>query len=105
LSVLDFLSRPEAQRDFASKVHYEDYASEFYCWWLDDFHPDSDLFRATFSDADVAVLKRFTAQWQAADARLGDVPRDISQLLSQDDWQLVVKAAREALERLEQRAI
>jgi hypothetical protein len=105
LSVLDFLSRPEAQRDFASKVHYDDYASEFYCWWFEDFHPDSELFRVAFSDAEAAVLERFAAQWRAADARLGDEPRDISQLLAQHDWHLVVKAAGEALEILEQRAI
>jgi hypothetical protein len=86
-------------------VHFEDYASEFYSWWFDDFHPESELFRATFSDAETAALKRFSAQWEAADARLGDEPRGISQLLSQDDWQLVVNAARGALTDLEQRAI
>jgi hypothetical protein len=103
--VLDFLSRPDEQREFASKAHYEDYASEFYCWWFDDFYPDSELFRAAFSDAEAAVLKRFSAQWEAADARLGDEARDISQLLSEDAWQLVVGAAREALMNMEQRAI
>ncbi len=49
IGVLELLSDPSQQRAFAERVHYDDYATEFLNWWLDDFHPDSDTFRAAFS--------------------------------------------------------
>lgn len=97
IEILGFLAVPSAQRDFAEKVPYDDYSSEFYCWWFEDLHPESSLFQAAFSSTEISVLSKFTAKVDRVDSQLGQNNRSINELLSCVEWQAVVAAAQEAL--------
>jgi hypothetical protein len=101
IGVLRFLASGEEQRDFAGRVHYEDYASEFLCWWLDDFVPDSDLYRSAFAPAEIEILRRLSSELEAHDLALEDSARSITQLQGDCNWLKVMTAARAALESLD----
>ena len=95
IGVLAFIASAERQRAFASKVHYDNYASEFYCWWFDDFHPESDLFQRAFRPQEIQLLSSFSAGWEQAHSAVGEVPRTIEALLGNASWASVIEAALE----------
>lgn len=97
IGILGFLASQSAQRDFAAKVSYDDYSSEFCCWWFDDFHPESSLFQTAFSSAEIKVLSEFTEKVDRIGLRLGQKNRSIGELLSCAEWQAVVTSAQKTL--------
>lgn len=98
LNLLRFLSNPEDQRRFAAEVGYDDYSAEFYCWWFDDFYPDSDLFVRAFSPQEIEILQTFSSEYEAADAALGERDRTIEELQLAPEWRRIVAVARKTLE-------
>jgi hypothetical protein len=102
LDVLRFISDTAEQRAFALKVHYDNYSSEFYSWWFDDFHPDGQLFSSAFLPREVDVLRRFSEAYGVIDSDLGDDSRGIQELQATPQWGRVMAAAKEALEALGQ---
>jgi hypothetical protein len=101
IDVLRFLASGEEQRDFARRVHYEDYGSEFLGWWFEDFVPDSELFRSAFAPAEIEILRRLSSELKAHDVALEDSVRTITQLQGDSNWLKVMAAARAALESLD----
>ena len=104
LNLLELIASPTEQRTFAAKVPYGDYASEFYCWWFDDFHPDSDLFQQAFLPNEIEILRYFSSTWEREDSVLGQTDRAIEELLSNDNWCSVIEAAKQAAVHLTRRA-
>ena len=93
LSTLAFLASPDAQREFASKVHYANYQSEFACWWFDTFIPEAyDCFTAN----ELPILKEFSAIFDASLHDLSDTPTTIEQLLATETWRKIVADASRA---------
>jgi hypothetical protein len=100
---LRFMASHDEQRDFAARVHYDDYEGEFSCWWFDDLVFDSlphgtDLIRRSFSSIELIALAKFTAIFEGLDHSLGNVDRTIDELLDNPDWLKVVEAAAEVLD-------
>jgi len=100
IDLLDFFADPKEQRSFAARVPYEDYESEFFCWWFDDFHPHSELFSRAFVASEIDTLSTFSAVWERESILFGQSSRPIDELLSTNGWHSVVEAARHALLRL-----
>lgn len=100
IDVLRFLASAEEQRSFAGRVSYEDYASEFLCWWLDDFHPDGELFLSAFAPAEIQMLQGFSLELEAHGIALGSSVRTITQLHANEEWLKVMAQARSALANL-----
>ena len=96
LDLLELIASPEAQRTFASDVPYDDYASEFYCLWFDDFYPDSDLMHEAFLPEELDTLRSFSTAWEREDVVIKQTGRSIEELLANDNWRSVVEAAKQA---------
>jgi hypothetical protein len=105
LGLLELIASSEEQRTFAAKVPYDDYASEFYCLWFDDFfHPDSDLAQRAFRPNELDILRSFSVIWEREDTVLGQNDRSIEELLANANWCSVIEAATQAKARLKSRA-
>jgi hypothetical protein len=98
IDVLRFLASDTDQCEFARRAYYEDYASEFLCWWLDEFIPDSELFVSAFSAAEIKILQRLSSDLEVLNQNLGTSIRTMAQLQGEPDWRKVMAAAGTALE-------
>lgn len=98
--MLEFLSDPRQQLEFATRVTYDNYSSEFYCWWFDDFVPDSELFQAAFTPSEILLLQRFSSRYKEIDLLLGERKRKIETLLACAEWQQICATALDALKAL-----
>ena len=96
LDLLGFFASPHEQRAFASRVPYGDYATEFHAWWFDDFHPESELFRGSFNDAEIELLQTFSHSWSGTLDAVEQSQGSIERLLGSSGWRLVVAAAQQA---------
>lgn len=100
LDLLGFLSNPREQHAFAARVQYDDYAEEFYCWWFDDFHPESDLFKRSFAPAEIDILRSFSSEWEGQADAIGQLQFSIADLIDDDGWRAIIEAARLAKARI-----
>jgi hypothetical protein len=100
IGVLEFLRDPVQQRAFAGATKYDDYASEFLSWWLDDFYPESAMFQAAFTTAEIGVLSALTQTLAGVDAKLGARRRTVDELIATPEWHQVGVAASAALAAL-----
>ena len=100
LNTLSFLASKTQQREFASKVFYASYQDEFACWWFDTFHPNEPNAPRMFNEAQLTILRSFSAIFDRAIVKLGDCERTIEQLLQEPEWQSVVTSAGEASAQL-----
>jgi hypothetical protein len=100
LNLLDFFSKPLEQRAFASRVPCDAYAEEFYCWWFDDFYPESDLFRRSFQAEEIEALRSFSSVWAGRADAIGQLQRSVDDLLDDDGWRAIIEAARLARSRI-----
>ena len=100
LGLLDFFSNPQEQRAFASRIPCDDYAEEFYCWWFDDFHPESQLFRRSFDAPEIDVLRSFSTVWAGRADAIGQLQCSIDDLLDDDGWRAIIEAARLSKSRI-----
>jgi hypothetical protein len=103
ITLLKFFASAEEQQQFQlSSCHSDGYAyDEFSCWWADDFHPDSALFRAAFNANEIAILQRFNEVFESALAKIGARVANVEQLLCNASWQKVIAAAESAYVALE----
>ncbi|WP_139350351.1 hypothetical protein [Rhodanobacter sp. C03] len=103
IDLLKFFASAEKQRNFQSEVCRSDgYAfDEFVCWWVDDFHPESNLFSSAFNAKEVAVLASFNVTFEHALSKIGDRVANVDRLLSLPAWQVVMAAALVAYAALE----
>jgi hypothetical protein len=97
LDLLRFYISFEKQKHFAAKTHYDDYYSEFYYWWFDDFAPADSLFEAAFKPQEIVALQEFTSTFELADETLKPRSFGIDDLLSRTEWHDIAKAAKKAI--------
>jgi phage pi2 protein 07 len=102
LEILKFLSSPAEQKEFASKVEYIDYKSEFACWWFDDLVMESlpkgtGLISQSFNESEKFILWEFT---QLFDQIIDSQDLQIDELLKNPQWRIVIDAAQVAFEKL-----
>jgi len=64
-------------------------------WWLEDFHPDSELFRSAFTPQEIRLLKEFHTIFEGASLRWLNPPYPSVEVALKDPaWLKVVEAAR-----------
>ena len=102
LDILSFLSSPPRQREFALKVEYIDYKSEFVCWWFDDLVMDSlpqgpGLISESFTADEKLILWEFTKLFEQ---NIDSENQSIDELLKDPKWKVVMVAAQEALAKI-----
>lgn len=93
LDTLYFLSSEAEQREFASKVFYPEYQSEFACWWFDMFYPDKPDSLEMYSMSELEILKRFSTVFDECLDALGFEDMTIEQLQATTAWKAIVSAA------------
>ena len=103
LDILSFLSSPSKQREFASKIEYIDYKSEFVCWWFDDLVMDSlpegtGLISESFDTKEKSILWEFTKFF---DQNLNNEDQSIEDMLSNPQWKLVIEFAQKTLNKID----
>ena len=102
LDILSFLSSSPRQREFASKVEYVDYKSEFACWWFDDLVMDSlpkgaGLISESFTVDEKIILWEFTKIFEL---NIASEDQSIDELLEDSKWKVVMVAAQESLAKI-----
>src|SRR5436190_14097080 len=64
IDLLRLLADADAQLEYERSVPIANVPAELFCMWADDqYHPDSDLFRAAFAPDEVEVLAIFDEQF------------------------------------------
>ena len=71
-------------------------------WWLEDFDPDSELFKAAFGSHELRLLEAFQSALEEASRRWPRPPYPKVEAALEDlAWQKVVEAAQKVVELLE----
>ena len=98
LNLLQFYSSPEDQVEWQERMPTLG-IDEPLEWWLEDFFPESKLFKAAFSHKEIETLEQFHAI--LSDASLNwprpPYPR-VEAALKDPAWMKVVETARKVLE-------
>lgn len=94
LGILKFISSTSEQKEFARKVEYIDYKSEFVCWWFDDLVMESlpkgtGLIFQSFNESERLILWEFTKLF---DQNIDSQNQQIDDLLQNPQWQKIVEA-------------
>lgn len=100
LNTLSFLSSTAKQREFATKVPYLCYASEFACWWFDTFYRDEPNASAMFGATELRALRAFSEDFDRTLADFSDEGLSIEQLQATAEWKAIVESARAASREL-----
>jgi hypothetical protein len=106
LDILKFLSCSSEQKEFASKVHYDDYKGEFISWWFDDLVMDSlpegtELICQSFSREERNILWNFT---KIFDENIESENQGIDELLNDSKWQIILNSAHISLVTIDVKA-
>lgn len=72
--------------------------AELICQWFDGFHPETKLFRESFSSSEIGELMEFTKFY---DARVNAIPDDggVAKLQKTKEWLEVQLLANRVLEK------
>ncbi|NMP15895.1 hypothetical protein [Thalassotalea sp. Y01] len=102
LDTLNFISPVYRQREFAAKVEYSDYKSEFVCWWFDDLVMESlpngtRLISESFNASEKSILWEFTKLFEQ---NLNDEELSIDGLLNDPQWMQIMKLAKDTLNKV-----
>ena len=96
LNTLSFLASEAKQREFAARVFYASYQSEFACWWFDTFYPEEPSALNMFSSPQLAILKSFSETFDRNLVALGYGDHTLEDLLQKPEWRAVVSGAQAA---------
>ncbi|MBX7149709.1 hypothetical protein K1X76_11610 [bacterium] len=100
LEALQLHSCLEEQIEYQKKVPIADVTAELVCIWFDDlYHPDTDLFRQSFTDDEVGILGEFN-DFYAARRNFLPATRDVNELHQSAIWIEIVNKAQRALSQL-----
>jgi hypothetical protein len=92
IQILEFFGSAEQQIEWQGRTPTLD-STECMLWWIDDFYPDSALFKASFSRTEIAMLSKFDELFHSAtDKHLGSGPK-VEQLLQESGWNEVMMEA------------
>ena len=99
--MLRLLGSPEAQLAYERDVPIANVPAELFCMWFDDlYHPASDLFEASFSPGERAILAEFHERFEeVADSLPGDFPQ-VADLHAHSEWQTLMRDAVATLKSL-----
>ena len=93
LTLLAFYASPQQQLEWQSRTPTLD-SDEIMCWWLDDWHPESSLFRAAFAELEIAMLASFSSDFGRVADKFAAAGPKVAELLIDRDWQAVIANAQ-----------
>jgi hypothetical protein len=98
LGALDLLSSSERQLEYERRVPHVSIPTELECMWFDDVYiPDSEAFKRSFSEEELAAMAAFNTYYEE---RRKLLPQDIGVMtfwLKNEVWQEIMGKAEEAL--------
>ena len=100
LETLELLSALDQQMEYEKNVSIADVPAELVCIWFDDlYHPDTDLFRQSFTEEEAGILREFNNFYAA---RKNSLPHahDVNELHQSAVWIEIVDIAGLALLQL-----
>ena len=100
LALIRFLGDSESQFEYERNVQIANVPAELICMWFDDsYHPDTELFRESFSGEEREILASFNRFF---DGRVSSMPDGggVSSLLESLEWLEIMSQARLVFERL-----
>jgi len=99
VELLKTIASSEMQREYEENVPIANVPDELICQWFDDIHPETELFKSSFSSNEIYELKKFT---EFFDTRVNSIPNDggVAKLQSNKEWLEVQSYANETLSKL-----
>ena len=73
IDLLKTIASPAMQMEYENNVPIANVPAELVCQWFDDFHPETELFKSSFSSGELNELSKFTEFY---DARVKAIPDD-----------------------------
>ena len=99
--LLLLLSSEKDQLTYESDVPHVDITVELMCMWFDDsYHPNSEVFRACFSQDELEVLEYFNAKYRKLSALLPESKGTVKSWLNSPVWREVMSEAAIALTKI-----
>ena len=87
----------ERQLNYEKNVPIANVPAELFCQWFDDlYHPDTDLFKETFSEEERDHLARFHQYFEERADKISEVA-DVTELQKFSEWQEISNYASEIL--------
>jgi len=98
IDLLKTISSPKMQMEYENNVPIANVPAELVCMWFDDFHPETELFKSSFSSNEIKELAKFTEFY---DARVEEIPDDgsVSKLQTNREWIEVQSFANEIISK------
>ena len=98
---LELLGSEFAQIRYEQDVPIASVPAELVCGWFDDlYHPDTVDFQYAFSTAELSALADFSAFFNA---RIGELPKTVRELVRRPAWQEVMRKARDTLDFIQRK--
>ena len=96
VDLLELLSSSEKQLEYQGRVPH-DISVELLCMWFDDFYiPDSESFKCSFSQKELAAMANFNTYYSAHEKLLPEVG-GITSWLTNEVWREIMQKAKETL--------
>ena len=97
VDLLELLSSSEKQLEYERAVPH-DISAELLCMWFDDFYiPDSESFKHSFSQEELAAMADFNNYYFNHEKLLPDTCGGITSWLTNEVWQGIMQKAKETL--------
>jgi len=90
---LELLSSKEQQLKYKANVPIADVAAELVCMWFDDmYHPDTDLFKRSFTPKEISQLSTFNSVY---DNLANKLPDTLEGYHKSKEWAQIMKHAQQ----------
>lgn len=87
------LSSKEQQLEYQANVPIADIAAELVCMWFDDmFHPDTDLFKKSFTPEEISQLSSFNKFY---DNLANELPYTLEGYHKCKEWEQIMEKAQQ----------
>ncbi len=97
-NLLELLSSKEDQLKYQKDIPIANVPAELLCMWFDDcYHPNTRLFKRSFSSNEQEKLEEFN---QFYDTHCKKLPDILEEMHINEDWKLIMHKAKETLEEV-----
>ncbi len=99
IAQLKTISSSEEQLNYQKNVPIADVPAELFCgWFYDVYHPETDLFKSTFSEDEQKVLADFNDFFEKREDKIPTT--SLEEMKKNIEWNEVMEKAKETLKLL-----
>lgn len=99
IAQLKILSSAEEQVNYQKNIPIADTPAELFCGWFDDvYHPETDLFKSTFSEDEQKVLAEFNDFFKKREEKIPTT--SLEEMQKNKEWNEIMEKAKETLKLL-----